>query len=252
MAWNIAGVSRRTRDAAVEAARRAGMGLDDWLDDAIADHAGLDLRAPPEQDYAPDDRLDAAAGRLERIARRNTPVKEARAAGMPGAFDSVIERFEVRLARAQAQAARAFELVAQILERDDAARDGDRRALIDAVRRLESIRASLTGAAQYRRDARRWFRSSPRAGPEGAIRSQGRGVANRHAPPRGSRPAPAGPAPPLRTRQQPPSTTARPRWPGAGPIQASWTPVRKRKPARAPRLAPSKRRRGAAHAIVAR
>ena len=150
MAWNIAGVSRRTRDAAVEAARRAGMGLDDWLDDAIADHAGLDLHARPEQDYAPDDRLDAALGRLERIARRNTPVKEPRAAGMPGAFDTVIERFEVRLARAEAQAARAFESVAQILERDDAARDGDRRALIDAVRRLESIRASLTGAAQAR------------------------------------------------------------------------------------------------------
>ena len=148
MAWNIAGVSRRTRDAAVEAARRAGMGLEDWLDDVIADHAGLDLRARPDQDYAPDDRLDAALGRLERIARRNAPVKEPRAAGMPGAFDTVIERFEVRLARAEAQAARAFESVAQILERDDAARDGDRRALIDAVRRLESIRASLTGAAQ--------------------------------------------------------------------------------------------------------
>ncbi len=148
MAWNIAGVSRRTRDAAVEAARRAGMGLDDWLDDAIADHAGLDLRGQPDQDYATDDRLDAALGRLERIARRNTPVKEPRAPGIPGAFDSVIERFEVRLAHAEAQAARAFELVAQILEREDAARDGDRRALIDAVRRLESIRASLTGAAQ--------------------------------------------------------------------------------------------------------
>ncbi len=148
MAWNIAGVSRRTRDAAVEAARRAGMGLEDWLDDVIADHAGLDLRARSDQDYHPDDRLDAALGRLERIARRNAPVKEPRAAGMPGAFDTVIERFEVRLARAEAQAARAFELVAQILERDDAARDGDRRALIDAVRRLELIRASLTGAAQ--------------------------------------------------------------------------------------------------------
>ena len=148
MAWNIAGVSRRTRDAAVEAARRAGMGLDDWLDDAIADHAELDLRGQPAQDYGPDDRLDAALRRLERIARRNAPVKEPRAAGMPGAFDSVIERFEVRLARAEAQAARAFESVAQILERDDAARDGDRRPLIDAVRRLESIRASLTGAAQ--------------------------------------------------------------------------------------------------------
>ena len=148
MAWNIAGVSRRTRDAAVQAARRAGIGLDDWLDDAIADHAGLDPRAQPEPDYAADDRLDAALGRLERIARRNTPAKEPRAAGIPGAFNSLIERFEVRLARAEAQAARAFKSVAQILERDDAARDSDRRALIDAVRRLESVRANLTGAAQ--------------------------------------------------------------------------------------------------------
>ena len=44
MAWNIAGVDRRTRDAAVEAARRAGMRLDDWLDEVITDYAGLDLR----------------------------------------------------------------------------------------------------------------------------------------------------------------------------------------------------------------
>ena len=42
MAWNIAGVDRRTRDAAVEAARRAGMRLDDWLDEVITDYAGLD------------------------------------------------------------------------------------------------------------------------------------------------------------------------------------------------------------------
>ena len=163
MAWNIAGVSRRTRDAAVEAARRAGMGLEDWLDDVIADHAGLDLRARSDQDYAPDDRLDAALGRLERIARRNTPVKEPRAAGMPGAFDTVIERFEVRLARAEAQAARAFESVAQILERDDAARDGDRRALIDAVRRLEFDPGEPDRRRPGRRDARRRFRSSFRA-----------------------------------------------------------------------------------------
>ncbi|HTZ68413.1 MAG TPA: hypothetical protein VMB83_13325 [Roseiarcus sp.] len=148
MAWNIAGVSRRTRDAAVEAARRAGMGLDDWLDEAIADHAGLDPRAGPDPNEAADDRLDAALGRLERIARQNSPAKESRAPGSPGSFDSVIERFETRLARAEAQAARAFESVAQILERDNAARDSDRRALIDAVRRLESIRANLASPAQ--------------------------------------------------------------------------------------------------------
>ncbi|HSV00587.1 MAG TPA: hypothetical protein VLI91_10815, partial [Roseiarcus sp.] len=147
MAWNVAGVGRRTRDSAVEAARRAGMRLDDWLDEAIADHAGLDPHATPEDDVAEDDRLDAAAGRLERIARRNGSHDGPR---VPGAspLNSLIERLEMRLGRAEAQAARAFESVAHILERDNAARDGDRRALIDAVRRLESIRTSLTGPAQ--------------------------------------------------------------------------------------------------------
>jgi localization factor PodJL len=148
MAWNIAGVDRRTRDAAVEAARRAGMRLDDWLDEAIADHAGLDPRARAEHNEVGDDRLDAAAGRLERIARRNAPAQESRAPGIPDSFGSVIERLEMRLARAEAQAARAFESVAQVLERDNATRDSDRRALIDAVRRLELIRANLTGSAQ--------------------------------------------------------------------------------------------------------
>ena len=148
MAWNIAGMSRWTRDAAVEAARRAGMGLDDWLDQAIADHAGMDPHGGPDPDEAIDDRLDAAAGRLDRIARREAPAREPRAPGNRGPLDSVIQRLEMRLVRAEAQAARAFESVAQILERDTAARDSDRRALIDAVRRLESIRTTLTGAAE--------------------------------------------------------------------------------------------------------
>ena len=148
MAWNIAGVDRRTRDAAVEAARRAGMRLDDWLDEVIADYAGLDQHARPEHNRAEDDRLDAAAGRLERIARRNERAQAPRTPRSSETFNSAIEHFEMRLARAEAQAARAFETVAQILDRDDASRDSDRRALIDAVRRLESIRTNLTDAAQ--------------------------------------------------------------------------------------------------------
>src|SRR5580698_2497421 len=79
MAWNIAGVDRRTRDAAVEAARHAGMRLDDWLDEVITDYAGLDQHARPEHIGAEDDRLDAAAGRLERIARRNERAQAPRA-----------------------------------------------------------------------------------------------------------------------------------------------------------------------------
>ena len=71
MAWNIAGVGRRTRDAAEEAARRAGMRLDDWLDAAIAEQAA-EQGAPLEKSEAQDDWLDAVAGRLERISRRNS------------------------------------------------------------------------------------------------------------------------------------------------------------------------------------
>jgi len=148
MAWNIASLDRRTRDAAVEAARRAGMRLDDWLDEVITDYAGLDQHARPEHNGAEDDRLDAAAGRLERIARRNERAQAQRAPRSLETFNSAIERFEMRLARAEAQAARAFETVAQILGRDNAARDSDRRALIDAVRRLESIRTNSTDAAR--------------------------------------------------------------------------------------------------------
>ncbi len=162
MAWNIADVDRRTREAAVAAARRAGMRLDDWLDEVITDYAGLDRRGRPEDTGAEDDRLDAAAGRLERIARRNEGAPAPRAPRSSEAFNPAIERFEMRLARAEAQAARAFETVAQILDRDDAARDSDRRALIDAVRRLETIRTNLTDAAQT--GERRGDRVAPPAG----------------------------------------------------------------------------------------
>ena len=169
MAWNIAGVDRRTRDAAVEAARRAGMRLDDWLDEVITDYAGLDQHARPEHTGAEDDRLDAAAGRLERIARRNERAQAPRAPRSSETFSSAIERFEMRLARAEAQAARAFETVAQILDRDDAARDSDRRALIDAVRRLEIDPDKFDRRGSDRREARQSLLSARSARSEGAI-----------------------------------------------------------------------------------
>jgi len=147
VAWNIAGVSQRTRDAAVEAARRAGMGLDDWLDEAIVGHAGLDSLAELGNPKIEDDRLDAAVYRLERIARRPAGTETPRAPQSRAAVDLAIEGFGTRLARAEAQAARAFESVALILECNTAARDSDRRALIDAVRWLESIRADLIAPA---------------------------------------------------------------------------------------------------------
>jgi localization factor PodJL len=166
MAWNIPGVERRTRDAAVEAAGRAGMRLDDWLDEAIADYAGLEQHARAERNGAEDDRLSTAAERLERIARRNALTQASCPPGIPDSFDSEIERFEMRLSRAEDEAARAFETVAQILERDSAARDSDRRALVDAVRRLESIRTSSTGPAPTNETRGDGFPSPPALNPK--------------------------------------------------------------------------------------
>ena len=148
MAWTIAGVGRRTRNAAEEAARRAGMRLDDWLDEAITEQAALAQGVGLDDNETEDERLDAAAGRLERIARQNEVAREPPAPGIPDSFDSAIERFEARLSRAEARAARAFESVAEILERSNAARDGDRQALIDAVRRLEAINGRWSSQVQ--------------------------------------------------------------------------------------------------------
>jgi localization factor PodJL len=147
MAWNIAGVGRRTRDAAEEAARRAGMRLDDWLDAAIAEQAA-EQGALPGKNEPQDGLLAAVAGRLERISRQTPRAEEQQRPSVPGSFDAAIERFEKRLSRAEAQAARAFESVAQILERADAARDGDRQALLQAVRGLEAIKGNWSASAQ--------------------------------------------------------------------------------------------------------
>src|SRR5271165_4732657 len=103
MAWNIAGIGRRARDAAEEAARRAGMRLDDWLDAAIAEQAA-EQGAPLEKGEAQDDLLDAVAGRLERISRQN-PRAEEQQPGVPSSFDAAIERFEKRLSWAEVRAA---------------------------------------------------------------------------------------------------------------------------------------------------
>jgi localization factor PodJL len=172
MAWTIAGVGRRTRDAAEEAARRAGMRLDDWLDEAIADQVALEHRGRPEDEVPEDQRLDAAAGRLERIARQNPPAREPQASGIPDSFESAIERFEARLSRAETRAARAFESVAQILERSNSARDSDRQALIDAIRRLEAINASWGGSRQTGEATPRPPLDLTAAAPQTAVREE--------------------------------------------------------------------------------
>src|SRR5580698_2321766 len=70
-AWSVRGVGRETRDAAEEAARRAGMSLGEWLDEVIADQAA-DQGVDPE-DFDQEERLQAIGDRLSALSRRQEP-----------------------------------------------------------------------------------------------------------------------------------------------------------------------------------
>ena len=68
--WNIRGIGSDAREAARDAARREGLSLGEWLQDAIAD--GVDpaaARRNPQGSTATDahDRIDAITARLERL-----------------------------------------------------------------------------------------------------------------------------------------------------------------------------------------
>src|ERR1700678_3364180 len=74
-AWSVRGVGRETRDAAEEAARRAGMSLGEWLDEVVAEQAadqGISV-----DDLDEDDRLDAIGDRLSRLSRHAAAVRRA-------------------------------------------------------------------------------------------------------------------------------------------------------------------------------
>ena len=80
--WNVRGVGRDSREAAREAARRAGMSLGEWLDSVIAEEAsalGVDA-----EDINADDRLEAVTAKLSRLTGAPAAQrKPARAAARP-------------------------------------------------------------------------------------------------------------------------------------------------------------------------
>src|SRR5260370_5160541 len=76
LAWNIAGVGPQTRHVAEEAARRAGMRLEDWLDEAIAEQAA-ELGPRSEEHDGEYDWPDAIERRLERISRRERAARSS-------------------------------------------------------------------------------------------------------------------------------------------------------------------------------
>ncbi|HLW90893.1 MAG TPA: hypothetical protein VKS78_06280 [Roseiarcus sp.] len=156
-AWNIRGVGRETRDAAQEAARRAGMSLSEWLDDVIAEHA-VEQGVDPE-DFDRDDRLDAIAERLSHLERRDSqprrrrlddedeeppPRKLVSRDEMKRAdelLEEAIERFESRAAESEKRTARALDSIAERIESNHTG--ADRRALESVAERLQSLETRI-------------------------------------------------------------------------------------------------------------
>src|SRR5260370_32162394 len=98
-AWSNAGVGQQTRHVAEEAARRAGMRVEEWLDEAIEQAAGSGARS--EERYGEDAWADAVDRRLDRISCRERVAHnpEFYRDGSRGRDDedllgSTIERFE--------------------------------------------------------------------------------------------------------------------------------------------------------------
>ncbi len=157
-AWNVRGVGRETRAFAEEAARRAGMSLGDWLDEVVADKAAEHGVEPANLER--DDKLDAIGDRISRLSRRDDrsgegsrpPARaesrrrqddaepsrdEARRADE--LLEAAIARLESRAERREVRAARAFESVAQWIERSQSDRSEERAALQAVAEKLAAI-----------------------------------------------------------------------------------------------------------------
>ena len=134
MAWEIANLGPRARHVAEEAAQRAGMTPEEWLNEAVVEYAASARSEEADQEARYHERRlesitrqDAAAGEGGRPIwpgedRRNREVKNM--------LDSSVQRIEQQITRNGWRLARAFEAVAVKLERSTA--NFDDRALFGA------------------------------------------------------------------------------------------------------------------------
>lgn len=144
--WSIKGVGFDARDAAKEAARRAGMTLGEWLNSVIAEQAselGVDADSVDESD-----RLDAVA---ERLARMSSGEPVGRSVRVPRQSRLIDERFS---RAAEELRAHRPEMRREIRRSRDVVRESDAETLLErAIQALEKgtrRQAERTSAALLR------------------------------------------------------------------------------------------------------
>ena len=167
-AWSVRGVGRETRNAAQEAARRAGVSLGEWLDQVIAEQAAEQGVNP--EDFDQDERLDAIGDRLSGLPRQDdddlgagrgrrdgegegeesrprapSPATSGNSSRAEELLEAAIDKLESRAAKSEARTARAFNFVATWIERSQKSRRDEYETLQAVVGRLASLEERLAG-----------------------------------------------------------------------------------------------------------
>ena len=114
MAWEIANLGPRARHVAEEAAQRAGMTAEEWLNEAIVEHA-VSARSEQVDQEAFHERRQESLARQDAAAEGARPIRpgeDRRNREVENTLESSVRRIEQQITRNGWRLARAFEAVA--------------------------------------------------------------------------------------------------------------------------------------------
>ena len=123
MAWEIANLGPRARHVAEEAARRAGMTPEEWLNEAVVEYAASARSEEADQEARFHERRRESITRQDAAGegRRSIwPGEDRRNREVENMLESSVQRIEQQITRNGWRLARAFEAVALKLERSTA------------------------------------------------------------------------------------------------------------------------------------
>ena len=124
MAWETANLAPGARRLAEDAAHRAGMSPEEWLNEAIVEHAAFVRSEDAGEDVQFHDlRRERISGRGERAAGPGRHPQDQQVPEVQDLLESTVQQIERRIARNGQRLAEAFEAIALRLERSNASLD---------------------------------------------------------------------------------------------------------------------------------
>ncbi|WP_349368844.1 hypothetical protein [Salinarimonas sp.] len=161
--WGLDGLDPDVRDAASEAARRAGMSLDEWLSVAIADRATRAYAEPPARrrtgaasGYDERDPIESRLGRVDRGPAGERGPGQARVPAASRNLDQVIAQLTAeqdrRARESAAKTAEALGSVARWIERAEARMAEATRSVSERQDRAANVLGEALGLMTRRLD----------------------------------------------------------------------------------------------------